>query len=147
MTYRIAIACDHGGVELKSVVKAFLADRHIEVIDLGTNDTVSVDYTDYAHALAEFVLANANTLGILICGTGIGMSLAANRHSGIRAALCTDTYMAQKAREHNDANVLCLGGRVTGPGLAEHIVDTFVKTEFLGGRHLRRINQLDAAKQ
>lgn len=143
MSRRIVIANDHGGLELKISIAAFLTQRGVEVVDLGTNDSQSVDYTDYAHTLADDVLSHDNTLGILICGTGIGMSLAANRHSGIRAALCTDTYMARMAREHNDANVLCMGGRVTGPGLAEHIVDTFLSGQFKGGRHLKRINQLD----
>lgn len=143
MKPRVVIASDHGGVELKVVVKAYLSERGYEVTDLGTDTQTSVDYTAYAHPLADYVLSNENTLGILICGTGIGMSLAANRHSGIRAALCTDTYMARMAREHNDANVLCMGGRVTGPGLAEHIVDMFVTAQFIGGRHLKRINQLD----
>jgi ribose 5-phosphate isomerase B len=143
MKPRVVIASDHGGVDLKVVVKAYLSERGYEVTDLGTDTATSVDYTDYAHPLADHVLSNENTLGILICGTGIGMSLAANRHSGIRAALCTDTYMARMAREHNNANVLCMGGRVTGPGLAEHIVDMFVTAKFIGGRHQKRINQLD----
>ena len=147
MPYRIAIASDHGGLELKSAILAYLHKQYDDIVDLGTHSTESVDYTEFAHKLSRYVLANHNTLGILICGTGIGMSLAANRHSGIRAALCTDTYMARMAREHNDANILCMGGRVTGSGLAEHIVDMFLKTEFVGGRHLRRINQLDPASQ
>ena len=147
MPYRLAIASDHGGLELKSALLTYLKERQYDITDLGTNNTDSVDYTEYAHLLSDYVLSHKKTLGILICGTGIGMSLAANRHSGIRAALCTDTYMARMAREHNDANVLCMGGRVTGIGLAEHIVDMFLKTEFVGGRHLRRINQLDPAEQ
>ncbi|MBN2718705.1 MAG: ribose 5-phosphate isomerase B [Deltaproteobacteria bacterium] len=143
MPYRLVIASDHGGFELKFAMINYLKQQQYDIVDLGTNSSESVDYTEYAHLLSQYVLSHENTLGILICGTGIGMSLAANRHSGIRAALCTDTYMARMAREHNDANVLCMGGRVTGPGLAEHIVDTFLNTEFVGGRHLRRINQLD----
>jgi ribose 5-phosphate isomerase B len=143
MTARFVIASDHGGLELKAVIRSYLLSRGFDVSDLGTHTSESVDYTDYAHLLCNHVLSNEDTLGILVCGTGIGMSLAANRHSGIRAALCTDTYMARMSREHNDANVLCLGGRVLGSGLAEHIVETFASSEFIGGRHLHRINQLD----
>lgn len=143
MHKRLVIASDHGGLELKNTVKDWLVSQTVDVIDLGTHNDSSVDYTDYAHKLAEDVLSNEGTIGILICGTGLGMSLAANRHVGIRAALCADTYTARMAKQHNDANILCMGGRVVGPGVALEIVQTFLNTHFEGGRHVRRINQIE----
>lgn len=137
---KVAIACDHGGVELKD----FLKDSFdLKWVDLGTNTTDSVDYPDYGHALAEAVLNGDAEFGIAICGSGIGISMACNRHDGIRAALCTNTTMAKLTREHNDANVLCLGARLTGDVLAAEIVKEFLETNFEGGRHQNRIEKLD----
>ena len=143
MTIRIAWACDHGGFDLKSNLLESLADTNLEMIDLGVSSADSVDYPDQAHLLAKTVLAGEADFGILICGTGIGISIAANRHVGIRAALCTDPFMARMSREHNDANVLCLGGRVIGPSLAKEIVQTFLSSNFEGGRHARRISKIE----
>jgi len=145
MTTRLAIACDHGGFPLKDELKAELAELGVTVLDLGTHSGDSVDYPDYAHALCARILAGEADLGLLICGTGLGMSMAANRHRGIRAALCTDPYMARMAREHNDANVLCLGARVIGPSLALEIVRAFLDGKFGGDRHARRVGKIDPA--
>ena len=139
----IAIACDHGGYELKESLCSYLKAAGHTLVNLGVDAPNSVDYPDKAHALAEVILKGEARLGILVCGTGIGISIAANRHDGIRAALCTDSYMARMAREHNDANVLCMGGRVIGPSLAEDIVDSFLSGEFQGDRHERRIAKIE----
>lgn len=139
MSDKIAIAADHGGYELKEKIKAHLEARKIEFIDFGTDSTASVNYPDYAHPVCEAVTGNDCRLGILVCGTGIGMSMAANKHRGIRAACCSDTYSARLTRMHNDANVLCLGGRVIGDALAFDIVDQFLDNSFEGGRHADRI--------
>jgi len=142
---RIAIASDHGGFELKEELKKALDDDELELVDLGVGTAAtSVDYPDYAAALCGEVLAGRVTLGILVCGTGIGMSIAANRRRGIRAALCTDPYMARMSREHNDANVLCLGGRVTDAAVALAIAREFLAGAFAGGRHERRLAKIDA---
>jgi ribose 5-phosphate isomerase B len=142
---RIAIASDHGGYGLKEALRAALAGDGFELVDLGTHDgTTSVDYPDFAAALCDEVLAGRTALGILVCGTGIGVSIAANRRRGIRAALCTDPYMARMAREHNDANVLCLGGRVLEPAAALAIAREFLAGAFAGGRHERRLAKIDA---
>lgn len=140
MTLTVAIACDHGGVELKD----FLKDTFdLKWIDLGTNDAKkSVDYPDFGHALAEVVASGEADYGIAICGSGIGISIACNRHPDIRAALCMNTTMAKLSREHNDANVLCLGARLTGDILAMEIVKEFLETDFEGGRHQGRIDKL-----
>ena len=136
---KIAIGCDHGGIALKEVILPLLAEFGYEVYDQGTDSTLSVDYPQYAKAVCDLVADNTCDRGILICGTGIGMSMAANRNKKIRAALCADMYSARMSREHNNANVLCLGARVTGPGLAEEIVRIWLTTDFAGDRHLRRI--------
>ncbi|MEN8256615.1 MAG: ribose 5-phosphate isomerase B [Thermodesulfobacteriota bacterium] len=136
---KIAIGCDHGGFELKEEIVALLQDMGHEVENLGTNSPVSVNYPDFAEAVCAKITDGGCERGILICGTGIGMSMAANRHREIRAALCHELFTARMSREHNDANVLCLGARVVGPGLALEIVTTWVNTEFGGGRHLNRI--------
>jgi ribose 5-phosphate isomerase B len=117
--------------------------RSAELQDLGVFTDAAVDYPDQAHALAEALLSHQVDIGILICGTGIGVSIAANKHRGVRAALCTDPYMARMSRAHNDANVLCMGARVVGPGLAKEIVDVFLDSAFEGGRHTRRIEKLE----
>jgi ribose 5-phosphate isomerase B len=145
MTLRIALASDHGGYDMKVELADALRGAGVAVVDLGPRDAASVDYPDFAHALCAELLGGAADLGILICGTGLGMSMAANRHRGIRAALCTDPYMARMAREHNDANVLCLGGRVVGPALAWEIVRAFLDGRFAGDRHARRIAKIDPA--
>lgn len=143
MTIRIAWACDHGGFDLKSDLLKSLDNTDYEMIDLGVFTSDSVDYPEQAHLLAETLLEGKADFGVLICGTGIGISIAANRHSNIRAALCTDPFMARMSREHNDANVLCLGGRVIGPSLAKEIVTTFLGSRFEGGRHARRIAKIE----
>ncbi|MCR4716157.1 MAG: ribose 5-phosphate isomerase B [Lachnospiraceae bacterium] len=140
----IAIACDHGGFELKEEIKEHLTKRNIDVKDFGTDSKVSCDYPEYAHEVGYAVTSGECSLGILICGTGIGMSIAANKIKDVRAALCTDCYMAQMTREHNDANILALGARVIGPGLALKIVDTFIDTPFSNEpRHIKRITQIE----
>jgi len=139
------IATDHAGVNIKPSVIKLLEDMGHEVIDLGPKDNTRVDYPDFAHKLSYEVLANAGTQGILICGTGIGMSLAANKHKGIRAALCHDAYTAIMARAHNDANVLCFGERVVGLGVVESILEGWCKTEFEGGRHAQRVAKIEIA--
>ena len=139
----IALGSDHGGLELKEAIKKHLSEKGIEFKDFGTYTADSVDYPNYAAAVCGSVLRGECERGILVCGTGIGMSMAANRHKGIRAALCGDTFSARFTRGHNDANVLCLGARVTGAGLALDIVDIFLAVGFDGGRHKQRIDMLD----
>ncbi len=136
----IAIASDHGGFAMKQELMEQLRAMNIEFEDLGCPDTQSVDYPQYADALCEGIRAGRYEKGVLVCGTGIGMSMAANKHPGIRAALCADCYSAQMTREHNDANVLCLGGRTLGGELAKKILEIFLTTEFSGlEKHSRRI--------
>lgn len=139
----IHIASDHAGFEMKNELKSFLSGKDFQVTDDGTYDKESCDYPDFAHKLCNAVSQESGT-GILVCGTGMGMSMAANRHSGIRAALCTTELHARLSRQHNNANVLCLGSRVTGIELAHAIVTTFLETPFEGGRHQRRIDKIDA---
>jgi ribose 5-phosphate isomerase B len=140
---KLMIGADHGGYALKEVIKQHLIDRGHDVVDEGTDDgETSVDYPDYGRAVAEAVVGGGYERGIVICGTGIGISLAANKVRGARAALCTNGYMARMARAHNDANVLALGGRVIGPELAKEIVDVFLATDFHGGRHARRVDKI-----
>ena len=139
---KIALGADHGGFALKEIVKKHLEDKGFEILDKGCYSTESVDYPVYAKAVANSILNKEADFGILICGTGIGISIAANRFKGIRAALCSNTTMAKLTREHNDANILALGARMTGDVLALEIVDEFLKTEFLGGRHLTRIQAI-----
>lgn len=141
---RIAVGADQGGYELKQPIVDFLVDQDHEVSDLGIHCLESVDYPDVAEIVARAVVAGEAERGIVICGTGIGVSLAANKMRGIRAALCTDCYMARMAREHNDAQILCLGGRVVGQGLALDVVQVFLTSEFQGGRHARRVNKIMA---
>ncbi len=136
----IAIGCDHGGYELKLEVINHLKERGFEIKDFGCDSTASCDYPVYAKKVAEAVAGGECELGILICGTGIGMSMAANKVDGIRAALCADCFSAKATREHNNANILCMGARTTGPGLALMITDIFVDTPFSNDeRHIRRI--------
>jgi ribose 5-phosphate isomerase B len=140
---RIALASDHAGFQLKELVKSHLSSRGLQSVDLGTDSEESVDYPNFAHKLAEFLMKGEADLGVLVCGTGLGMSMAANRHPGIRAALCHDHFTASASRRHNDANVLVMGGRVIGPDLAKEIVDTWLDTPFEGGRHLARVERID----
>ena len=137
---KIIIGSDHGGYELKLPVIKHLQEMGIEVIDVGCDSAESCDYPLFAKPLCEKIQAGEASLGILICGTGIGMSMAANKCKGIRAAACSDTFSARLTRIHNDANVLCLGARVVGPGLAMDLVDAFLNAEFEGGKHKRRID-------
>ncbi len=143
----MAVACDHGGFDLKATVMAVLQALGHEVADLGTYDRSSCDYPDYAQKVAEGVASGTYDRGVLICGTGIGMSIAANKVAGVRAALCNEVYSARMARAHNDANVLCLGARVVGPGVAEEIVRAFFTTEHEGGRHARRVDKIRLLEQ
>ena len=144
---KIAIGCDHGGYSLKEKLKAHLLERKLEVIDCGTNNPDRVDYPDYAEKVGKMVASGEVERGVLICGTGIGMSIAANKVKGVRAALCGDCYSAQKAREHNDANIICMGERVTGPGLAEQILDTYLDNKFLGSYHTARVEKIMKIEQ
>lgn len=138
----VAIASDHGGYELKSSLINEIEARNLRVIDLGTQGTESVDYPDFADAMARVIRDGKAQRGILLCGSGIGISIAANRHPELRAALVHDGLTARLARQHNDANVLVMGGRLVGPELAKDCLDIFLKTEFEGGRHARRVAKL-----
>ena len=140
----IAIASDHGGFKLKEEIRKYLAGRDdVKVVDLGTSSEESVDYPVYGRACAETVASGKADRGIVICGTGIGISIAANKVKGIRCGLCTSVEMAEMTRKHNDANMLALGGRITDAGLALEITKTWLDTEFEGGRHKRRTDMLD----
>lgn len=139
---KVAVGSDHGGLELKETVISVLKELQHEVEDVGTYDRNSCDYPDFAQKVAEGVSAGAFDKGVLVCGTGIGMSIAANKIPGIRAAVCNEIYCAQMARAHNDANVLCLGARVVGPGVAAEIVKAFFRTDHEGGRHARRVEKI-----
>lgn len=144
MKKTVVIGCDHGGYELKLPILAYLNEEGYRVIDVGCDSTDSVDYPLYADKLCKVIANKDADIGILICGTGIGMSIAANKHAGIRAACCENTFSARMTRAHNDANVLCLGARVIGPGLAVDMVELFLNTDFLGGRHEKRVAMLNA---
>jgi ribose 5-phosphate isomerase B len=136
------IATDHAGIEYKDFVIELLKKRGAEVEDLGPYSKDRVDYPDFAKKCAEAVRDNKGSFGILICGTGIGMSISANKVDGVRAALCHDAYTAEMARAHNDAQILCFGQRVVGLGTVESIIDSFLKTEFEGGRHTQRVEKI-----
>jgi ribose 5-phosphate isomerase B len=140
---RIALASDHAGFELKEYLKGFLAELGHDIDDLGTAGTTSVDYPDFAKAACHRVLDGAAQRAILVCGSGVGMSIAANRFKGIRAVLCMDLTIARFSRLHNDANVLCLPGRLMGKGLAEEVCRTWLDTPFEGGRHAKRLEKID----
>jgi len=146
MTETVAVAADHGGFDLKTVLLPELQALGFGILDLGTDNHQSVDYPDFADAVARAVEEGCAGWGLLICGTGIGMSMAANRHRGVRAALVHDGLTARLARQHNDANVLVLGGRVLGPELARDCVKIFFATPFEGGRHARRVAKFSPAK-
>lgn len=140
---KIVIGCDHAATDLKNTVRDYLLSKGYDVCDVGTYDNASCHYPTYAHLACEKILSGECELGILICGTGIGMSMAANKHKGIRAACCSDTFSARLTREHNDANMLCFGARVVGMGLALELVDAFLGAEYEnGGNHLTRVAML-----
>jgi ribose 5-phosphate isomerase B len=140
---RIAIASDHGGFSIKETIKELIKKKGYAVEDLGTHNSESVDYPDYGHLVAQKIVSGEYKRAILICGTGIGMSITANRYPGVRAALCNDSYSSRMSRLHNDSNVLVVGGRVVGPALAEEIVSVWLDTDFEGGRHAKRLDKID----
>ncbi len=144
---KITIGCDHAGYELKLQVIEHLKELGIEVIDVGTDSTASCDYPVYAHKLCKNIQDGVTELGILICGTGIGMSMVANKHKGIRAAVCSDTFSARLTRQHNNANVLCFGARVVGMGVAFDLVDAFLSAEYEGGKHAKRVGMITAVEK
>ncbi len=139
---KIAIGCDHGGIALKPIVKKVLEENDIEIIDMGCCDTKSVDYPDYALRVAEAVSKGEVDKGIILCGTGIGISIAANKVKGVRAAVCHDLFTAQMCAQHNDANILSIGGRVVSEELAGQMVQTWLDTPFEGGRHTGRVAKI-----
>jgi ribose 5-phosphate isomerase B len=142
---KVAVGCDHAGVALKDAVLAELRARDLEVSDLGTDGTASVDYPDFAVKVAGMVSSGEVDRGVLMCGTGIGMSMAANRFAGVRAAVVHDEFTTEMSRRHNDANVVCLGGRVLSPEVAARLVRLWLETPFEGDRHRRRVDKVDAA--
>ncbi len=139
---KIILGSDHGGYELKEYLKDYLSEKY-EVLDIGTSSTNSVDYPLFGRKCAMEVMKSSENLGIVCCGTGIGISIASNKVEGIRCALCTSPDMGKMAKEHNNANMLALGGRTTSNELAKDIVDAWLNSEFEGGRHLRRVNQIE----
>lgn len=141
----VAIGCDHAAVSLKEQLKERLIQRGFAVVDCGTHDAVSVDYPDIAAQLCEHIQDGTANWGVLLCGSGIGMSMAANRYYGIRAALCHDVTSATLSRQHNDANILVLGARLIGPEVALQCLDAFATTPFEGGRHERRVEKIDSS--
>ncbi|MDY6912428.1 MAG: ribose 5-phosphate isomerase B [Chloroflexota bacterium] len=144
---KIAIGSDHAGFIMKEAIKGLLAELGHSYEDFGCYDSAAVDYPDIAFSVSDAVTQGEFQQGILICGTGIGMSMVANRVPGIRAALCSDTFSARAARAHNDANILCIGERVIGQGLARDVVATYLDSEFVGGRHARRLEKVHAREQ
>lgn len=140
---KIALGSDHGGYELKEIIKDHLEKKNYDVLDLGCNSNDSVDYPSYGKSVGIAVVEGKADYGIIICGTGIGISIAANKIKGVRAALCMNTTMAHLTREHNNANVLAFGARIVGDVLALEIVDTFLNSEFQGGRHARRVSLIE----
>lgn len=143
----VLFASDHAGFELKELLAERARESGHEVRDLGPASEDAVDYPDFAHDLARRIASGEAERGVLICGTGVGMSIVANRHPGVRAALCHDAFTAELARRHNDANVLCMGGRTTGPGVAVQMLDIFLTTPFDGGRHGRRVEKVEPHRE
>ena len=139
---RVILASDHAGFKLKKVIKKFLIKKRKKVLDLGTKNNSSVDYPDYAHLLSRKMRRTQNKFGILVCGSGIGMSMAANKHKNIRAALCYDIKSTKLSRKHNNANVMTIGARLIKKNIALKCVNVFIKTNFIGGRHLRRVKKI-----
>lgn len=144
---KLLIGSDHGGYHLKEHIKKYLSEKGYEMVDVGTDSEDSCDYPDFAQKLCNGIIQGTAEKGILICGTGIGISIAANKCAGIRAALCNEVYGAKMSRQHNDANVLCMGARVIGVGTAEMIADTWLNTDFEGGRHERRVAKIMALEE
>jgi ribose 5-phosphate isomerase B len=140
----IALGSDHGGYEIKEAIKSFLQEKSIPFIDFGTEGCDSVDYPLYAKKVCESILSKESDLGILCCGTGIGMSMAANKHKGIRAAVLSDEFSAEMTKRHNDANVLCLGGRIIDTKKAVKLAEIFIHTPFEGGRHIKRVEMIES---
>jgi ribose 5-phosphate isomerase B len=143
MMMKISIACDHAAFDLKNHIKQFVADLGHEVEDFGIHENKSVDYPDVVRPAAQAVANGTADMAILICGTGIGVSMVANKVKGVRAALCSETLSAARTRQHNDANCLCIGARLTGPEMAEEITRTFLASEFEGGRHQIRVDKIE----
>lgn len=141
---KIGLGCDHGGYGLKETIKEYLVSKNIEFVDYGTHSTESVDYPVYGEKVANAVASKEVHLGIIVCGTGLGISMAANKVKGIRAAVVSDCFSAEMSKAHNNANILALGERVVGKGLALKIVDTWLNTEFEGGRHANRVDRIVA---
>tara|TARA_B100000029_G_scaffold363890_1_gene357026 strand:- start:1545 stop:1976 length:432 start_codon:yes stop_codon:yes gene_type:complete len=141
-TKRVILASDHAGFKLKETIKKFLLEKRKKVLDLGTKNSKSVDYPDFAHMLSKKVKSNKNAFGILVCGSGIGMDMAANKHKNIRAALCYNIKSTKLSRLHNNANVMTIGARLTKKSVALRCVSIFMKTNFEGGRHLRRVKKI-----
>ena len=139
---KIILASDHAGFDLKKNIKNFLIKKGKRILDLGTENTTSVDYPDFAHLLSKKMKKNNRQLGVLVCGSGIGMSITANKHKNVRAALCYNVKSARLSREHNNANVIAIGARLTKSNVALKCVNTFLKTNFKGGRHLKRIKKI-----
>lgn len=144
---KLAIGSDHGGFRLKEAIKTYLLDHDYEVTDFGTDSEDSCDYPDFALPVAQAVAKGEYDKGILICGTGIGIGIVANKVKGVRAALCHDTFSAEACRNHNDANILTMGERIVGEGLALKIVETFLNSDFEGGRHQRRVDKIKALEE
>lgn len=144
---KVVIGCDHGGFELKKILFRHLEEKGLEVVDAGTYDTDSVDYPDIAQKACAEVTSGRCEWGVLICGTGIGISIAANKMKGIRCALVSNEYSAEMTKRHNDANMIAFGGRVTGPDLAKSILDAYIDAEFEGGRHQKRIDKISALER
>lgn len=144
---RLAIGSDHAGYTLKEAIKKHLKEKSFEYIDYGTDSEQSVDYPLYAQKVAEAVVAKEADLGIIVCGTGIGVSIAANKVPGIRAAVCSDCFSAEACRQHNNANIITLGSRVVGEGLAIKIIDTFLNSKYEAGRHQKRIDLIEAIEK
>tara|TARA_Y100001960_G_C14626447_1_gene803433 strand:- start:694 stop:1140 length:447 start_codon:yes stop_codon:yes gene_type:complete len=146
MTIRktIALACDHAGLKLKTSLHEFLTEHDYEIADLGTNSDASVDYPDFGFSMAKVIEAGSADLGVLVCGSGIGMSIAANRYAKVRAALVHDALGARMSRQHNNANVICFGARMIGEDVAKDCLEVFLKTAFEGGRHARRVDKLQS---
>jgi len=146
MPKTLIVGSDHAGLELKRELLGVAAELGYEVVDIGTHTSDSTDYPDYAHQVASAV-ARGEGLGLLVCGTGLGMSMAANRHAGVRAAVCGDVFSASMTRQHNDANLLCIGSRAVGAGLAAEILKAFLNASFEGGRHERRVNKIEPSNE
>lgn len=145
---KLVIGCDHAGFAIKGIVKQHLQEKGYEIVDVGTDSAASCHYPVYAHTACKKILSGECELGILICGTGVGMSMAANKHPGIRAACCSDVFSARLTREHNNANMLCFGERVVGPGLALDLVDAFLGASYLNnGNHVTRVAMLEELDQ